>query len=56
MVFSDKTGTLTKNEMMLRQTADHMMRLGTGVSKESAFALALCNTIIPRIVEGKTVF
>ncbi|CAL6099061.1 Phospholipid-translocating_ATPase [Hexamita inflata] len=56
IIFSDKTGTLTKNEMSFSQTVNGSGKVSRELRKTELFALALCNTILPRQIEDKLVY
>ena len=54
IVFSDKTGTLTKNEMRFFSFIAPGASSQAKLDPPALFALALCNTVIPRR-KGKSV-
>ncbi|CAL6094724.1 Phospholipid-translocating_ATPase [Hexamita inflata] len=56
IIFSDKTGTLTKNEMSFSQTVNGSGKVSRELRKTELFALALCNTILPRQIEDTLVY
>lgn len=53
VIFSDKTGTLTKNEMKFSKLVDTSFRqIGDSqISEVQVFAIGLCNTVMTKVEE-----
>ena len=55
IIFSDKTGTLTKNEMKFSKLVNTEFRQvsDTDISDVEVFAIGLCNTVMTKIDDKK---
>ena len=46
-MFSDKTGTMTKNNMIYNKVVDRQGKVKTELDPVSLFALGLCHSVMP---------
>eukprot|EP00703_Trepomonas_sp_PC1_P004012 JAP92594.1 Pospholipid-transporting ATPase [Trepomonas sp. PC1] len=47
IIFSDKTGTMTKNNMIFNKVVDKYGKVTSSLDSVSAFALGLCHSVMP---------